>query len=210
MVALSEKSVKSKRAARQNTRVAVLGGVRTPLVKAGANFRSMHVTELARIVMQEALYRAGVRADQLDEVILGNVCMPADATNPARIAAIWAGVPDRVPALTVQRNCASGMEAVAQAGARIRGGAVSAILAGGAESMSTLPLLLPADSLEPVSRLARARNLWQKATATAALRPRHFKPVSALEQGLTDPSCDMIMGKTAEVLAHEFGISRRE
>src|SRR5256885_16439353 len=60
-----------------------------------------------------------------------------------------------------------------------------------------------------MSRLARAKGVWQKAAATAALRPRHFKPVAALEQGLTDPSCDMIMGKTAEVLAHEFGISRR-
>src|SRR5215210_1018545 len=119
MVALSHKSQSSVRD-RGAGRVAVLGGVRTPLVKAGANFKNMHVTELARIVMQEALYRTGLRADQLDEVILGNVCMPADATNPARVAALWAGVPQDVPALTVQRNCASGMEAVAEAAQRIR------------------------------------------------------------------------------------------
>jgi acetyl-CoA acetyltransferase family protein len=191
-------------------RAAIVAGARTPLCKAGTALKDVHVTQLARAAMQEALYRANLPADKVDEVILGNVVMPADATNPARISAIWAGVPDRVPALTVQRNCASGMEAVAQAGAKIRAGDASLILAGGAESMSTLPLLLPAESLGPVSRLARARSLWQRATATAALRPRHFKPVSALEQGLTDPSVDMIMGKTAEVLAHEFGITRRE
>src|SRR5687768_4353948 len=119
MVALSQKT-KSAAKDRSTGRVAVLGGVRTPLVKAGANFKMMHVTELARIVMQEALYRTGLRADQLDEVILGNVCMPADATNPARVAALWAGVPDEVPAVTVQRNCASGMEAVAVAAQKIR------------------------------------------------------------------------------------------
>src|SRR3954464_15598596 len=151
MVALSERSMKSKRAVRESSRVAVLGGIRTPLVKAGANFKSMHVTELARIVMQEALYRTGLRAEQLEEVILGNVCMPADATNPARVAALWAGVPDEVPAFTVQRNCASGMEAVAEAAQRIRAakaeGNDSIILAGGAESMSTIPLLFPMSTL---------------------------------------------------------------
>jgi acetyl-CoA acyltransferase len=190
-------------------RVAIVTGARTPLAKAGTALKETHVTELARVVMQETLYRANFPAELVDEVILGNVVMPADATNPARIAALWAGVPHRVPALTVQRNCASGTEAVAQAAARIRSGEAKAVLAGGAESMSTLPLLLPHETLEPMSRLARAKGVWQRATATAALRPRHFKPIAALEQGLTDPSCDMIMGKTAEVLAHEYGISRK-
>jgi acetyl-CoA acetyltransferase family protein len=190
-------------------RVAIVAGARTPFAKAGTALKETHVTELARAVIQETLYRAEFPAEQVDEVILGNVVMPADATNPARVSAIWAGVPDRVPALTVQRNCASGMEALAQGAARIRSGEARAVVAGGAESMSTLPLLLPQETLEPMSRLARAKSVWQKAAATAALRPRHFKPVAALEQGLTDPSCDMIMGKTAEVLAHEFGVSRR-
>src|SRR5947207_71006 len=91
-----------------------------------------------------------------------------------------------------------------------RAGEATAILAAGAESMSTVPLLLPQETMEPMSRLARAKSIWQKATAVATLRPRHFRPIAALEQGLTDPSVDMIMGKTAEVLAHEYGISRKE
>jgi len=118
-------------------RVAIVAGARTPLAKAGTALKSVHVTELARVVMQEALYRANFAAEDVDEVILGNVVMPADATNPARIAALWAGIPHRVPALTVQRNCASGMEALAQAAGRIRAGEARAIVAGGAESMST-------------------------------------------------------------------------
>jgi acetyl-CoA C-acetyltransferase/acetyl-CoA acyltransferase len=191
-------------------RVAVVAGSRTPFAKAGTALKDVHVTELARASFQETLYRANFRAEDVEEVILGNVVMPADATNPARVSALWAGIPHRVPALTVQRNCASGMEALAYAAGRIRTGEARVVLAGGAESMSTLPLLLPQETLEPMSRLARARSLWQKTTATLSLRPRHFKPIAALEQGLTDPTNELIMGKTAEVLAHEYGVSRRE
>src|SRR5204862_6041085 len=133
-----------------------------------------------------------------------------DATNPARVSALWAGVPARVPAMTVQRNCASGMESIADAAARIRAGQGQAILAGGAESMSTIPLLFPQETTEPLSKLRRARNAFQKGAAVAALRPRHFKPIAALECGLSDPTCGLIMGKTAEILAQEFAISRRE
>jgi acetyl-CoA C-acetyltransferase/acetyl-CoA acyltransferase len=193
-----------------NGEVAVIAGARTPMAKAGTALRDVHVAELAQRAIKETLYRAGFAADRLDEVVLGNVIMPADATNLARVAALYAGVPQRVPGLTLQRNCASGMEAVAEAASRIRNGAARAILAGGAESMSTLPLLLPNETMEPMTRLSRAKSVWQKATAAASLRPRHFKPVAALELGLTDPTCGMIMGKTAEVLAHEFGLSRKE
>ena len=193
-----------------NGQVAMVGGVRTPFAKAGTGLRRVHVAELARIAMQETLYRCPWPADGIDEVILGNVVMPADATNPARVAALFAGVPASVPALTVQRNCASGMEAVAQAANRVRAGQARVVLAGGAESMSTVPLLLPIETLGPMTRLMKARTLWQKLRALMSFRPRHFRMQSALEQGLTDPTCGLIMGKTAEVLAHEFGISRRE
>jgi acetyl-CoA acetyltransferase family protein len=222
MVALSKKtsrrSANGAGASRAPARVAVVAGVRTPLVKAGANFRNMHMTELARVVIQESLYRSGLRPEQLHEVVFGNVVMPVDATNPARVAALWAGVPEHIPAYTVQRNCASGMEAVAEGARRIKGavndrdggGTPPVILAGGGESMSTIPLLFPTETLTPMARLARAKGLMQKLGAVASLRPRHFKPIAGLEVGLTDPTCDMIMGKTAEKLASEFGISRQE
>src|SRR5437773_12296564 len=102
--------------------VAIVAGARTPFVKAGGALKKVHVTDLAKRAMQETLYRAGCPFDSVDEVILGNVVMPADAGNPARVAALWAGIPQQVPALTVQRNCASGMEAIAQAAERTRSG----------------------------------------------------------------------------------------
>ena len=191
-------------------RAAIVAGARTPFAKIGGPLRHVHVADLAKAVFQETLYRAPWPSDRLDEVILGNVVMPADATNLARVSALWAGVPPHVPAMTVQRNCASGMEAIAEAAARIRASQGRAILAGGAESMSSIPLLFPADSAEPFAQLYRARTVRQRVGAIAALRPRHLRPVSALECGLIDPTCGLIMGKTAEVLAHEFGISRRQ
>jgi acetyl-CoA acetyltransferase family protein len=217
MVALSSPGVQVHGAGVGGGRAAVVAGVRTPLAKAGTAFRNVHVTELARRAIQEVLYRSNLRADRLDEVILGNVVMPVDATNPARVSALWAGVPHHVPALTVQRNCASGLEAVANAAdrisrSRLRGsnGHAPLILAGGCESMSTIPLLFPNETLAPMGRMARAKGMWEKTTAMASMRPRHFKPIAGLEVGLTDPTCDMIMGKTAELLASEFGISRKE
>jgi acetyl-CoA C-acetyltransferase/acetyl-CoA acyltransferase len=190
--------------------VAIVAGVRTPFAKAGGALRDVHVTDLAKAAMQETLYRVDWPFDRLDEVILGNVVMPADAMNPARVSALWAGVPHAVPAMTVQRNCASGMEAIAEAASRIRSRRGHAILAGGAESMSTVPLLFPDETLAPMERMFRARGVLQKAAAIATLRPRHFRPIVALERGLTDPTCGLIMGKTAEILAQEWGSSRRE
>ena len=93
-----------------NGDVAIVAGARTPLAKAGTALREVHVAELATRAMKEALYRANWPADKLDDVMLGNVIMPADATNLARVAALYAGAPFRVPGLTLQRNCASGME----------------------------------------------------------------------------------------------------
>jgi len=188
--------------------VAIVGGVRTPMAKAGTALSTTPVTELARSAMQESLYRVGWPGARVDEVVLGNVCMPADAANPARVAAVQAGLPARVPAVTVQRNCASGMEAIAQAAMRIRMGEAQVVLAGGAESMSTIPLLLPDSAIGPMTALAKAKTWGQKVGAMMKLRPRHFAARSGLMLGLTDPLCRMIMGKTAEVLAHEFGVSR--
>jgi acetyl-CoA acetyltransferase family protein len=190
--------------------VAIIAGARTPFVKAGGALKHAHVTDLAKRAMQETLYRAGCPFDSIDEVILGNVVMPADAGNPARVAALWAGIPQEVPALTVQRNCASGMEAIAEGVERIRSGRGRAILAGGAESMSGIPMLFPDSAVEPFSRLARAKSAFQKVGAIASFRPRNFAPVIALEKGLTDPTCGLIMGKTAEILAQEFGLTRKQ
>lgn len=194
----------------KNGDVAIVSAVRTPMARMHTALADVHVTDLARVALGEALLRAGWPETRVDEVILGNVVMPADATNPARVAALKAGLPQTTPAVTVQRNCASGLESISEGARRIIDGRARAVLAGGAESMSTIPLLFPKSAMGPMTRLARARSIWRKLAAIAALRPRHFKPVAGLELGLTDPICNMIMGQTGEVLAHEFGITREQ
>ncbi len=190
--------------------VVVVDGLRTPFVKAGAELRDVPAWELGRAVTRELLARAALPPRAVDEVIFGCVAQPADSANIARVIALRAGIPCEVPALTVGRNCASGLEAVTLAAERIAAGRASVVLAGGVESMSRIPLEYPPSFGWKLARLARAKGVFRKLAAAASFRPRDLRPVVALEQGLTDPTCGEIMGLTAERLAREFGISREE
>jgi acetyl-CoA acetyltransferase family protein len=164
--------------------------------------------ELMRVALHEAMERAEIRPEEVDEVIVGNIAQPADATNLARVAALLAGVPQSVPAFTVNRNCGSALQAIADGALRIRTGRARVVLVGGVESMSGIPLLFSEAAKAAFFRLMRARTLSARLKAMAAFRPRHFKPTVALEVGLTDPICGLNMGETAEKLARQFGIDR--
>jgi len=186
----------------------ILGGVRTPFAKAGGPFKHTPVHELGRIAVGELIARHGLDPARLDEVILGNCAQPAEAANTARVVALRAGVPERVPAATVHRNCASGMESVATAAQRIRLGDARLMVAGGMESMSRIPLMYPFEYGEFLEGLMRAKTPFQKLAAFSRFQPALLKPRVALAEGLTDPVCGLNMGQTAEVLAREFGIRR--
>ena len=188
----------------------ILSGVRTPFAKAGTALRRMPAYELGRIAAAEAIARAELDPERIDEVILGNCAMPAEAANSSRVAALRAGVPERVPAFTVHRNCASGMEAVASALYRIASGDASLVLAGGMENMTLIPLQFPPAYADWLEGLVRARSPLQKLASFARFRPAMLAPRLALVEGLTDPVCGLNMGQTAEVLAREFRISRAE
>lgn len=194
----------------QGRDVAVLGGLRTPWAKAGTVLKDVHASELGRAPAEELLLRLGLPFDQVEEVILGNIAQPADAANIARVIALRLGLRTATPACTVQRNCASAMEAVTQAFDKIRFGQCGLVLAGGVESMSNIPLLFPKSYGRKLVRVMRSRSFLQKAAAFGSFRPADIKPVIALEVGLTDPVCGQNMGETAENLAREFGISRQE
>src|SRR5262249_27354874 len=111
---------------------------------------------------------------------------------------------------TVQRNCASGMDAVTTAAQLVQLGEAKVVLAGGSESMSQIPFLYNGEATDLFLRLGRAKTLWQRLSTMLRFRPRHFRPVIGVKLGLTDPVSGLIMGETAEVLAEDFGISRRE
>jgi acetyl-CoA acetyltransferase family protein len=188
----------------------ILGAVRTPMVRAGEDLRTVPAKELARRVVQELLDGTGVPAEAVDEIILGNAGTPADAPNIARVAGLMAGLPESVPGLTVHRNCASGMEAVQLAADKTASGTAGVIVAGGTESMSRIPMQLPPDANPWFLRWAKAKSLGAKVSALRALEGKKMMPRSAIIEGLTDPVCGLNMGRTAENLAREFDIPREE
>src|SRR5690242_12017808 len=94
--------------------VVVVAGVRTPFVKAGTVLRGVGAVELGRIAVREAIERAEIDPEAIDEVVVGNIAGPADAANVARVIALEAKIPKKVPAFTVSRNCASGLESVVE------------------------------------------------------------------------------------------------
>jgi acetyl-CoA acetyltransferase family protein len=190
--------------------IAILDGIRTPFAKAFGPLQTVPAVELGRLVTTTLLQRANVAPDTVDQVVFGNVATPADAANIARVIALKSGIPQDRIAHTVQRNCASGMEAITTAARLIEVGDANIVLAGGVESMSQVPLLYGPEATERFIQLSQARTVWQRIRALLRFRIRHFRPVPALKLGLTDPVSGLIMGATAEVLAEEFSITREE
>lgn len=190
------------------TRVALVDGVRTPFAKAGAALASVSAQELGRIALRELLERTELDPDSVDEVIVGNVAQPMDATNIGRVIALSAGLPLKVSAHTTSRNCASGLQSITEAYELIRNNQAHTVIAGGTESMSNIPLLFPKEMSEFLGEVWKARSPIQKLLAFARFRPRMLKPIIALVEGLKDPFCGLSMGDTAEILAKEFRISR--
>lgn len=191
-------------------RLVIVDGVRTPFCKMGTDLAALSADELGRIATQALLTRTGLDPALIDEVIFGCVGQPADAANVARVIALRAGIPEHVPAITVHRNCASGLESLTLAYEKMTAGRGTIFLVGGTESMSNYPLLYTKTAAEKLAKLSRAKSFVEKVSALTAFRPADFKPRITLQLGLTDPVCGMNMGDTAELLARESGLSREE
>ncbi len=190
-------------------RIVIAGGVRTPYGKAGTLLKDLTAVDLGRLVVSEVLARTGIDPGQVDSVIIGNVAQPPEAVNVARVISLYAGVPESVPAYTVHRNCASGIQSVISAAQSIVTGEAEVVIAGGVESMTNIPLFLTKEAAEIFTRFQRAKSLKEKLATLSTVRPRHIIPRVGLLLGLTDITCGLNMGQTAEVLARELGISRQ-
>lgn len=188
--------------------VYVVDGVRTPFLKARGKPGTFHASDLSLAASRALLMRLGLAPDVIDQVVLGCVSSGPDEANIARVLALRLGCGEQVPAWTVQRNCASGMQALESAALDIAAGRSELVLAGGVESMSHHPVLLNELMVNWLGLWNRARGLGARSRALAELRMRHFKPVIALLRGLTDPVVGLSMGQTAEELAERFGIDR--
>lgn len=177
----------------RTTDVVIVGAARTPIGKYGGAFRSVHPAELGAVAARAALERAGVKPDAVDEVLMGHGRQAGSGPNPARQVVRRAGLPDAVPAQTINKACASGMQAVATGAQSILLGEADVVVAGGIESMSRMPYLIDAEDARWGHRMG------------------NFTLVDAMyRDGFTCSVSGMIMGETAELLAHQYGITREE
>lgn len=188
--------------------IVVAAGLRSPWVRAGGAFAGEDAAHLGALVARELLARSGADPSDIDEVIAGCAGPPHDQANVARVLALRAGVPWHVPARTVARNCASGMEAVTSAITSIEAGHGDTYLCVGVEMMSRFPLMFSEKMTKLFADLTRAKSPAARMKALSSFRPALLKPRIGLMEGLTDPISGLIMGKTAEILAREFAISR--
>jgi acetyl-CoA C-acetyltransferase len=188
--------------------VYIVDGARTPFLKAMGKPGPFSSADLGTQACRELLLRQPFDAADIDEVITGSAVTSPDETNIGRIIALRSGCAENTPAWTVQRNCASGMQALDSGIKDIAIGRCDLVLAGGTDAMSRGPILYNDVMVNWLAQLARSKSFVAKLQTFLALRPNMFKPVIGLLRGLTDPVCGLTMGQTAEIIAYDFGITR--
>ena len=171
--------------------VYILSAVRTPIGKFGGSLASQTAADMGTVAAKAAMERASVRAEQIEETIFGNARQAGGGPNPARQISIRSGVPQEVPAYTVNKACASGMKSIALGYQEIAVGNLDCVLAGGTESMSRLPYYLDG-----------AR--WGYRLGNQELVDGMYR------DGFFCPMAKMVMGETAEILAEQYKITREE
>ena len=173
--------------------VVIVGAARTPIGRYGGSLRSVHPAALGAIAARAAIARARLPPDRIDEILIGHGRQAGSGPNPARQVGRRAGIPDTVPAQTINKACASGLQTIASGAQAIMLGESETVLAGGIESMSGMPYLIDAED-----------GRWGH-------RMGNFTLVDAMyRDGFTCSICGMVMGETAEVLAREYGITRED
>jgi acetyl-CoA C-acetyltransferase len=171
--------------------VVIVGAARTPIGRYGGAFRTTHPAELGAVATRAALERCGVPTGEVGEAVFGHARQAGSGPNPARQVVRRAGLPDSVPAQTINKACASGMQAIVNAAQSIALGESEIAVAGGIESMSRMPYLIDSEDARWGHRMG------------------NFTLVDAMyRDGFTCSLCGIIMGETAEVLAREYAITR--
>jgi acetyl-CoA C-acetyltransferase len=171
--------------------VVIVSAARSPIGKYGGSFRQVHPAELGAVAATAALDRAGIAPADLQDIWIGHGRQAGSGPNPARQVGRRAGVPDEVPAQTINKACASGLQAIVSVAQAIALGEIDCALAGGIESMSRMPYLVDADDVRWGHRMG------------------NFQLVDAMyRDGFSCPLSNLIMGETAEVLARQYGITR--
>jgi len=188
-------------------RVAIVYGVRTPFIKSGTLFKNLSAQELGRIATVELINRIEIDPKEIDEVIFGTVIPSPKAPNLAREISLGAGIPSSVPAYTVSRACASANQAITNAAESIMSGNADVVVAGGAESLSDMPVLFSKRFRAFLYDSYKGKNLIQKIKPFLNL---HLRDLAPDIPALAEPSTGLTMGESAEKMARENHISRED
>ncbi|MDE3053968.1 MAG: acetyl-CoA C-acyltransferase FadI [Gemmatimonadota bacterium] len=188
-------------------RVAIVAGVRTPFARAGTVLRHLSAIDLGRLAVSELLHRSELDGAQVESLVYGTVVHSVVAPNIAREVALMPAFPKTVEAYTVSRACASASQAITDAADQIALGHRDVVIAGGAESLSNVPILHSRGMSDVLVAASRAKSVAGRLAAFSRLRPRDFVPITP---AIAEPSTGETMGQSAEKMAKINGIGRED
>jgi acetyl-CoA acyltransferase len=188
-------------------RVAIVEGCRTPFAKANTAFKGLSAVELGKVSVRELISRANLDVKEIDHVVYGTVIQSVQEPNIAREVTLGSGIPATVPAFTVGRACASSSQAITSAADQIALGMADVVIAGGAESLTDVPILFSDQMRDALVAASKARSVPERLKAFAGIRPRHLTPITP---AIAEPTTGLTMGQSAEKMAQENGITREE
>ncbi len=184
----------------------IVGGVRTPFARAGTVFKSLTAIDLGVVAVRELMARTGVPGDQVDQLVYGTVVHDPHAPNIAREVGL-ATLPPTVPATTVSRACATSNQAITDAANLIEVGYADVVVAGGAESLSHIPILVSERLSQVLVQASKAKSIGDRVKTLAKIRPRDLVPS---QPQIAEPTTGETMGESAERMAKENHIARED
>ncbi len=187
-------------------RAAVVAGCRTPFAKSGTVLKDLTAIDLGKLAVRELVARTGIKGEDVDQLVYGTVVHDPHAGNIAREVGLGT-IPKTVPAFTVSRACASANQAITSGVDLIARGYADIVIAGGAESLSHIPILIKQQLAETLIASSRAKTLGKRVRTLAQIRPRHLIPNFP---AIAEPTTGESMGQSAERMAKENGISRED
>ncbi len=188
-------------------RVAIVDGCRTPFARSGTVFKALSAVDLGKVAVRELISRTELEVGIVDHFVYGTVVQSVQEPNIAREVGLGAGLPPVVPAFTVGRACASANQAITSAAEHIALGLADVAIAGGAESLTDIPILFSDEMRDALVAASKARSMGARLKAFAGIRPKDLAPVAP---AIAEPTTGLTMGESAEKMAQENGITREE
>ncbi|MEO8379131.1 MAG: acetyl-CoA C-acyltransferase FadI [Acidobacteriota bacterium] len=188
-------------------RVAIIRGIRTPFAKSGTHYAHLSALDLGKLAVTELVQRAGIQPADVQELIFGNVIPSVKAPNIAREIILGTGLPTKIPGFTVSKACASANQAITSGADMISRGYADIVIAGGAESLSDVPILFSKNFSEALVSASKKKSVGGKLGAFSRIRPKDLAPDAP---AIAESTTGLTMGESAEKMAKENGISRED